>query len=109
MASSEAATTAASWALWRSSRVTECRAALGLKGSDLLDIEPIGSRTVERIPTGILPGLTGISHLPGCAIPSVKQLMYLGGWTRLAADRLGKLSHGAGSLTASRRVSQSFS
>ncbi len=48
MASSEAATTAASWALWRSSRVTDCLAAVGLTGDDRLDTEPIGSRRIER-------------------------------------------------------------
>src|SRR5258707_11135467 len=91
MASSEVATTAASWALWRSWRVTECRAAVGLTGDDRLDTEPIGSRSIERVLTDMSPGLTGIS--PGCPSPSVKQLVHFPGWTRFAADRLGKVSH----------------
>src|SRR5712671_3843045 len=94
MASSEAATTAASSAFWPSSRVTECRAALGLTDRDRLDIEPVGSRTVERVLTGSLPGLIRISPASHpVAHPRPSNLVHFGCWTRFAADTFGKVSH----------------
>jgi len=66
--------------------VTACRAALSLTGSDRLDIEPISSRTVERVLTGILPGLTGISPVAHPVRPTTSAFPVL--------DKVGRQSLG---------------